>query len=42
MKLKDFNFNNQETHIHFYVPVVLDINYLTCKLVKVKGAKKCF
>lgn len=20
MKLKDFNFNNQETHIHFYVP----------------------
>lgn len=97
MKLKDFNFNNQETHIHFYVPkelvgdfaeyeysrlrsffqngnkcyyyvditvnndnpkvlsdktspelfdamqdVVRDINYLTCKLVKVKGAKKCF
>ena len=20
MKLKDFNFNNQEAHIHFYVP----------------------
>lgn len=27
MKLKDFNFNNQETHIHFYVPKELVDNF---------------